>query len=72
MELNALAAAIIGGASFTGARGTVLGVFLGVMLLGIINNALNILGVDAFFQNVVLGLIIVVAVVVSNLKSESK
>jgi ribose/xylose/arabinose/galactoside ABC-type transport system permease subunit len=68
-ELNALAAAIIGGASFQGAKGTVPGAFLGVLLLGIVNNALNILGVDAFFQTVVLGVIIVITVIVSNLKS---
>ena len=67
-ELNALAAAIIGGASFAGAKGTVLGAFFGVLLLGIVNNALNILGVDAFYQTVVLGVIIIVAVIFSNLK----
>ena len=69
-ELNALAAAIIGGASFSGARGTVLGALFGVLLLGIVNNALNILGVDAFYQTVVLGVIIVIAVIFSNLKSK--
>ncbi len=68
-ELNALAAAIIGGASFAGAKGTVLGAFFGVLLLGIVNNALNILGVDAFYQTVVLGVIIVIAVIFSNLKN---
>jgi len=68
-ELNALAAAIIGGASFSGAKGTVPGAFLGVLLLGIVNNALNILGVDAFYQTVVLGVIIVITVIVSNLKN---
>lgn len=69
-ELNALAAAIIGGASFSGARGTVLGTFFGVMLLGVVNNALNILGVDAFYQTVVLGVIIIVAVIFSKLKNK--
>ena len=69
-ELNALAAAIIGGASFSGARGTVLGALFGVLLLGIVNNALNILGVDAFYQTVVLGIIIVIAVIFNNLKAD--
>jgi len=68
--LNALAAVIIGGASFSGARGTILGAFFGVLLLGIVNNALNILGVDAFYQTVVLGVIIVTAVIFSNIKSK--
>jgi ribose/xylose/arabinose/galactoside ABC-type transport system permease subunit len=66
-ELRALAACIIGGASFSGAKGTVLGAFFGVLLLGVISNALNILGVDPFFQTTVLGAIIVIAVIISNL-----
>jgi len=69
-ELRALAACIIGGASFSGAKGTVAGAFLGVILLGVISNALNILGVDPFFQTAVLGLIIVIAVVVSNVSNK--
>ena len=69
-DLRALAACIIGGASFKGAKGTVAGAFLGVILLGVISNALNILGVDPFFQTAVLGLIIVIAVIVSNASSK--
>lgn len=69
-ELRALAACIIGGATFSGGKGTVIGAFLGVLLLGIISNAMNILGVDPFFQTAILGVIIVVAVIVSNLKGK--
>lgn len=69
-DLRALAACIIGGASFKGAKGTVAGAFLGVILLGVISNALNILGVDPFFQTAVLGVIIVIAVIVSNASSK--
>ncbi|MDD3840394.1 MAG: ABC transporter permease [Clostridia bacterium] len=65
--LKALAAAIIGGVTFEGGRGTVLGVFLGVILLGVVSNAMNILSVSSYLQTVVLGIIIVVAVVVSNI-----
>jgi len=71
-ELRALASCIIGGATFSGAKGTVIGAFFGVLLLGIISNALNILGVDPFFQTAVLGVIIVAAVIVSNLKRQTK
>jgi len=71
-ELRALAACIIGGASFSGAKGTVVGALLGVILLGIISNALNILGVDPFFQTTVLGAIIVTAVIVSNLSKNKQ
>lgn len=71
-ELRALAACIIGGASFSGAKGTVIGSFLGVLLLGVISNSLNLLQVDPFFQTAVLGLIIVVAVIVSNFGNADK
>jgi len=67
-ELRALAACIIGGATFAGAKGSVIGTLLGVLLLGVISNALNIIGINAFYQNVVLGFLIVLAVVVSNYK----
>lgn len=68
-ELNALVAAVIGGVTFEGGRGTVLGAFLGCLLIGIISNALDILGVDAYIKIVITGLIIVVAVVLSNIQN---
>lgn len=66
-ETNALAASIIGGVTFEGGKGTVGGAFLGCLLMGVLANAMNILGVDTNIQTVVTGLIIVGAVVVSNL-----
>jgi ribose transport system permease protein len=66
-ELQSIAAAVIGGTTLEGGRGSVVGCFLGVLLLGIISNSLNILGVSPFYQNIVLGAIIVIAVVMSNL-----
>ena len=60
-------AAVIGGVTFEGGRGTVLGAFLGCLLIGIISNALDILGVDAYVKIVITGAIIVSAVVLSNL-----
>jgi ribose/xylose/arabinose/galactoside ABC-type transport system permease subunit len=65
--LRALSAAVIGGVSFEGGRGTVIGSVLGVVLLGVVYNAMNILGITAYFQNIVLGIIVVSAVVFSNL-----
>jgi ribose transport system permease protein len=65
--LQALAAAIIGGITFEGGRGSLVGAFFGVLLLGILNNALNIIGVSSFTQTIVLGAIIVIATVVSNI-----
>lgn len=57
-ELTAIAAVIIGGASFFGGRGTVVGVFIGLLIMGLIGNGLNILGVTPFLQQVAIGLII--------------
>ena len=65
--LQALAAAIIGGITFEGGKGSLVGAFFGVLLLGILNNALNIVGVSSFTQTIVLGAIIVIATVISNI-----
>ncbi len=67
-ELDALVAAVVGGVTFEGGRGTVLGAFLGCLLIGIISNALDILGVDAYVKIVITGAIIVGAVVLSNIE----
>lgn len=64
MEMQAIAATVIGGTSMTGGRGTMLGTFAGVLLMGVINNALNLLGVVANWQDVARGLIIMVAIII--------
>lgn len=61
-ELQAIAAVIIGGASFFGGRGTVLGALIGAMIIGVLQNGLNLLGVSTFWQLIVSGIIIAVAV----------
>jgi ribose transport system permease protein len=70
--LRALSAAVIGGVSFEGGRGTVGGAILGVILLGIVYNAMNILGITSYAQNIVLGVIVVAAVVFSNISKLRK
>ncbi len=71
-ELRALTAAIIGGITFDGGKGTIGGAFIGVLLLGIINNAMNILAVWPYAQTAISGGIIVVAVILSNLENLRK
>ncbi len=71
-ELNALTAAIIGGITFEGGKGTIVGAFLGCLFMGIIQNAMNILQVDSYIQIIITGIIIVVAVVLSNLSNIRK
>lgn len=61
-ELDAIAAVIIGGASFTGGRGGVSNALIGALTLGVIRNGLNLLGVNAFLQIVIIGVTIVLAV----------
>ncbi len=71
-ETNALAAAIIGGVTFDGGKGTISGAFLGCLLMGVISNAMNILGVDNNVQTIITGAIIVGAVVLSNINNIRK
>lgn len=64
MELKAIAAAVIGGASLTGGSGSIVGTFLAVLLLAIINNGFVLLKGSPNWQNVIMGAILVVAIIV--------
>ena len=62
LELDTIAAVIIGGASFLGGRGHLGHAVIGAIMIGVIRNALNLLNVDIFFQLIVIGVVIVIAV----------
>lgn len=62
LELDTIAAVIIGGASFLGGRGHLGHALIGAVMIGVIRNALNLMNVDVFFQMIAIGLIILVAV----------
>src|SRR5882672_5889803 len=62
------AAVIIGGASFFGGRGTVLGVFSGVLIMGLLRNGLNLMNVSVFWQQLLIGIIIILAVYIDVLR----
>jgi ribose transport system permease protein len=62
LELDTIAAVIIGGASFLGGRGHIGHALVGALMIGVIRNALNLLAVNVFFQMIAIGLIIVIAV----------
>jgi ribose transport system permease protein len=64
LELQVLAAAVIGGASLRGGEGTILGAFLGVVFMALINNAMTLLDVSIYWQMIVIGLVLVTAVAV--------
>lgn len=61
-ELDVIAAVILGGVSLSGGRGTILGAFVGSLLIGVINNGLVLIGVNSSVQQIIKGLIIVAAV----------
>jgi ribose transport system permease protein len=70
-ELDAIAAVVIGGASFFGGRGTVLGVFAGVFIIGLLRNGLNLNNVSSFWQQVLIGSVIILAVYVDVLRRQA-
>lgn len=67
-ELDSIAAVVIGGTSLSGGRGSVLGTVLGCLIIGVLNNGLFLLDVSPFWQQVVKGLVIVVAVAIDRLE----
>lgn len=68
-ELQVIAAAVIGGASLSGGRGSALGAVLGAILVQLINNGMVILGIDQSYNQIVMGMAIVLAVVIDQAKS---
>jgi ribose transport system permease protein len=63
-ELDAIAATVIGGTSLMGGEGTLAGTLVGALIMGVLRNGLNLLGVSSFLQQVVIGAVIVIAVLV--------
>ncbi len=63
-ELDAIAATVIGGTSLLGGEGTIIGALIGALIMGVLRNGLNLLDVSSFFQQVVIGVVIIGAVLV--------
>jgi ribose transport system permease protein len=61
-ELDAIAATVIGGTSLLGGEGTILGTLLGALIIGVLRNGLNLLGTPSFTQQVVIGSVIIISV----------
>lgn len=66
--LESIAAVVVGGTSLMGGRGSIVGTFFGALLIGVLYNAMNLLGVDSYLQKVVLGAVILLAVVLDELR----
>ena len=71
-ELNVLAAAVLGGASLSGGLGSVGGVLLGILLLAMLQNGLNLLGVSPYFFQIVIGLVILISTSITGLSSRTR
>ncbi len=72
-ELDAIAATVIGGASLLGGEGTLLGTLIGALIMGVLRNGLNLLGVSSFLQQIIIGAVIIIAVAVDmGLKSSKR
>ncbi len=67
-ELDAIAAVIIGGTRMSGGKGSIIGTFLGVLILGVLNNTLNLMNISPYLQGLVKGIIIIVAVLMQKKK----
>ncbi|WP_299816524.1 ABC transporter permease [uncultured Roseibium sp.] len=70
-ELDAIAAVVIGGTSLSGGTGGVVGTIVGVLIIGVLRNGLNLIGVSPFLQAVIIGSVIVLAVAVETIKRRS-
>jgi ribose transport system permease protein len=66
-ELDSIAAVVIGGTSLSGGRGTILGTVLGCLIIGVLNNGLFLLNVSPFWQQVIKGCVILLAVVIDRM-----
>ena len=70
MEMDVLSSVILGGASLAGGVGTVTGTLLGSMIIGVMNNGLNLLNVNSYYQDIVKGVIIIFAVMIKRNKTK--
>ncbi|AHG19526.1 sugar ABC transporter permease [Chania multitudinisentens RB-25] len=71
-ELDVLAATVLGGASLMGGKGTVVGTLMGVFLIAILKNGLNLIGVSDYFMNIVIGGVIMLAIAVTHYKKRKE
>jgi L-arabinose transport system permease protein len=71
LELSVISACVLGGVSLAGGRAAMTGVIVGVLIMGIAENVMNLLNIQAFYQYVVRGLILLIAVLLDNMRSSA-
>ncbi|MBQ3574273.1 MAG: ribose ABC transporter permease, partial [Clostridia bacterium] len=67
-EMDAIASVVIGGSSLSGGEGTVVGTVIGAAIIGVLRNALVLLSVDSYFQTLIIGSVIIVAVSIDQIR----
>jgi ribose transport system permease protein len=72
VELQVISAVVIGGASLAGGEGTVIGSLLGVMLMALISNGLNLLGINVYWQTIIIGAVLIIAVAADSLSRRNQ
>lgn len=72
LELEAIAASVIGGVSNNGGQGTILNTIIGALIMGVLRNGLNLLGVSSFWQQVVIGIILVAVIALDNYRDKKR
>jgi len=68
LEFSAITAVVLGGASLAGGRGSIVGTTLGVLVIAVVNNGIVLLNIESFWQDVVRGLLLIVAVAIDQLR----
>ena len=71
-ELDAIASAVIGGASLLGGKGSIWGTLMGALIIGVIRNGLNLLNVSSYLQKLIIGFIILIAVLVDAFRNRER
>jgi ribose transport system permease protein len=69
-EMDAIAAVVLGGTSMAGGQGAIAGTIIGAFIIGIINNGLNLLGMDSYYQYICKGIVILIAVYMDDVKNK--
>lgn len=71
-EMQAIAGAVIGGASLMGGVGSILGGFMGALIMGVVRNGLVLMGVSAYLQELVLGIVVIIAVIIGQYSTQRR
>ena len=71
LSFKALSAVILGGAALTGGKGTILGTFLGSMVLAVLQNGMNMMSVGAYWQDIIIGAVLILSISIDAVKGGS-